>query len=403
MSDAESIPPWLDQEPLLVENNHNVYIIGAGFSARAGLPLVRTFLDAMRDSHPWLVDEERDREAAAVKKVLQYRLRSSAAAYNVQLDLENIEELFSLESTELASEESAIRLAIAATIDFCQTTRSPPELLVGVMPRILDKFKERVVKQHGFVWSREDAQSIRFKPYEYFVGSLCGIFQSKDDQRDTFISFNYDSIIENALRGLRMPYSLGLRSNDVSFAGRDPQEDSAFPRLTMVLKLHGSVTWAHADDQRMHVFDSYSELRARNLTPALLPPTWKKDLFPQISSVWKSAIQALRTATRIIVIGFSYPSTDLHFKYLLACGLSENISLRDFIVLNPDPESVKGRFGELLRLGTGVTRAPSFLRGALESVCRESGFMSRIARRQEDLVVGITEHRIGDTASERGQ
>jgi len=35
-----------------VENDHNVYILGAGFSAGAGLPVIKNFLLRLRDSHP---------------------------------------------------------------------------------------------------------------------------------------------------------------------------------------------------------------------------------------------------------------------------------------------------------------------------------------------------------------
>jgi len=39
-----------------------------------------------------------------------------------------------------------------------------------------------------------------------------------------------------------------------------------------------------------------------------------------------------------VIIGFSIPPTDIHFKYLLAAGLQENISLRKIYCVNTDPE-----------------------------------------------------------------
>ena len=35
-------------------NDRNVYIFGAGFSAEAGLPLIKDFMNRMRDAAVWL-------------------------------------------------------------------------------------------------------------------------------------------------------------------------------------------------------------------------------------------------------------------------------------------------------------------------------------------------------------
>jgi hypothetical protein len=77
-------------------NNNNVYILGAGFSAEAGLPLVASFLARMRDAVDWLDDNGREEERQAIERVLEFRHRSSAAGYRMNLDLDNIEHLFSL-------------------------------------------------------------------------------------------------------------------------------------------------------------------------------------------------------------------------------------------------------------------------------------------------------------------
>ena len=67
----------------------------------------------------------------------------------------------------------------------------------------------------------------------------------------------------------------------------------------------------------------------------LVPPTWRKVFGEQLSAVWEGAVRALSAATRIVVIGFSMPPTDTHFKYLLIAGLQSNISLRKLLFVNP--------------------------------------------------------------------
>jgi len=87
-------------------------------------------------------------------------------------------------------------------------------------------------------------------------------------------------------------------------------------------------------------------------------------------------------ATRLIVMGFSMPPTDLHFKYLLAAGLRENISLREILFVNPSKEVIEQRaielFGDLQRRPTvriAQIQAVNFigqgeLSGAMASVGR---------------------------------
>ncbi len=80
----------------------------------------------------------------------------------------------------------------------------------------------------------------------------------------------------------------------------------------------------------------------------IVPPTWRKDFWGPLIDVWRKAIVALRTATRIVFLGFSFPDTDSHIKYLLAAGLQENISLQNIYCANPDV-LVKKSFFRLLK------------------------------------------------------
>src|SRR5216683_1265036 len=104
-------------------NDNNVYILGAGFSAEAGLPVISSFLPRMRDAVDWLDTYGRVAEREAIERVLDFRHEAAAAGYRINIDLDNIEHLFSLADAKpgTASAED-IRLAIAATIDFTAQT-----------------------------------------------------------------------------------------------------------------------------------------------------------------------------------------------------------------------------------------------------------------------------------------
>src|SRR5437879_2924510 len=102
-----------------IHRDHNVYILGAGFSRDAGIPLTNDFLNYMRDSVDWLSNEKREAEITSVGEVFNFRLKAAGAAYRTKIDIENIEELFSLAS---ASEGDPLDIdiptAIAATLAY---------------------------------------------------------------------------------------------------------------------------------------------------------------------------------------------------------------------------------------------------------------------------------------------
>ena len=357
-------------------NDHNVYILGAGFSAEAGLPVIKDFMNRMRDAAAWLEEQGgREQELQAIERVLEFRLRAAAAAYRVPLNVENVEELFSLASAsagEGLAEDMA--LAIAATLDYARSTAPPPAehqcFTLGILD-VLDWTKPpNWLSPPAHI--QQQVQSGQLKgqwsgcpPYEFYLGVMCGYFNKGGPNRsDTIITFNYDLLIEKSLEALGVPFGYGCEvSRDKSAETMVSMDVEA---KVQVLKLHGSINWTafsdylsspdeeerrarpaqleQAEDWELptskgypgpRVFGSYSELRARGLHPLLVPPTWRKDIGIDLSAIWRAAVTALRTATRIVMLGYSVAPTDQHFKFLLAAGLQDNISLRKVFFVNP--------------------------------------------------------------------
>jgi hypothetical protein len=88
----------------------------------------------------------------------------------------------------------------------------------------------------------------------------------------------------------------------------------------------------------------------------LVPPTWRKIFTGPLRQVWDKSLKSIEKATRIIIIGFSIPPTDNHFKYLIAAGLQKNISLREIIFINPDKNLIDDR---CLNLFADITNSTS--------------------------------------------
>ena len=352
------MPSFLMATPEL-HTNHNVFILGAGFSADAGLPTIATFMRALREAGEHYERGGDNRNAEAIVRVLEYRLRAAGAAYRCVIDPDNIEDLFSLIDTEdgsrgPGSQEDYIRQAIAATVEFARKDymQAPPRvrLALSSAPGISPSVGEPGEDEHFRILHLYDA----------YLAAMTGmLYEPEPDRRDTIITFNYDTLVEEALAGLKKSYDYGFLPEEYSdgrgggFVTIDPSCPEQLCRsrdetAARVLKLHGSVNWglryvpASASNQsaaELLVCPTLDALMSHGVDRIFIePPTWRKGYGTQgrgITTVWHEALAALKTASRIIVIGYSLPLTDVHFRYLLAAGLRENISLQEIIFVNP--------------------------------------------------------------------
>jgi hypothetical protein len=107
----------------------------------------------------------------------------------------------------------------------------------------------------------------------------------------------------------------------------------------------------------------YERVRVLDLVPLLVPPTWHKIVADALLRVWDAAVRAIVRATRIVLLGFSIPPADQHFKYLLSVGLKENSSLRLVRIVDP-------RAGELRAQYEAVFREDQFKYGIV-NVCEK--------------------------------
>ena len=360
----------------MLHNNHNVYILGAGFSAHAGFPLIKDFMNSMKDSLDWLIENERTVEIEAINKVLLFQQTLRSASDRVCLDVENIEELFSLAFSQIKMPtkdlQNLMAISIAAPLTFSDNRRNPKKCQIEVGSR--DEYPDPPL---GFHHVQQNSQ-YESDQYEFFLSVMTGRNRRpQTPQKDTIITFNYDLLVEEALHRIGIPCVYGglhggflANFQSTRYAPDEPEmvgiPDPLPEDHVRLIKLHGSINWmlnpehdpaasSPASQYKIVILDDYQatwkyQQNSQKSSPIpnllLAPPTWNKDLRDlnaPLSNVWDAAVRAIETATRIIIVGYSMPQTDPHFKYLLAAGLANNISLRKLFFVNPDFQRTQGK------------------------------------------------------------
>jgi NAD-dependent SIR2 family protein deacetylase len=340
--------------------DRNVYILGAGFSASAGAPLIRSFLDEA--SALW---EDPDAPLSALERnafaeVFAFRREMAQAREKVRIDLDNVEHLFGLiDIAERLSEpggtaRQSILSLIATTLEV--TTKNQPLPVIGFQPRDPHSPQFEMLPQAYARGKYSSPPEYRTDIYSHFAALIGGLLdhpEIRKKREDTLITFNYDLVLDRAVEkaGLEVAYRLNL-------------DDSPDTNLAVsIIKLHGAINWAVCDQcGTLKVIPPDSFLTKRvscpnlncdsEMSPLLIPPSWNKASSNFIGtkalfSLWNAAAEALSTATRICVIGYSIPETDAFFRYLLTLALSRNHHLSTFLVVDPSSQ-VDEKFQTLL-------------------------------------------------------
>lgn len=156
-------------------------------------------------------------------------------------------------------------------------------------------------------------------------------YEITKDATTTFISLNYDTVLEDALHRASISWHYRYVST----------ESKREPAGVRILKPHGSLNWRfRGNEPRVQISTDYSlepvacrSYEINQFEEALIvPPTQIKQTItvaetqvPEITglftSIWQDMMETLATASRVFVIGYSFPPTDLHLRTLLHLAL----------------------------------------------------------------------------------
>lgn len=344
---------------------NTVYIFGAGASKGGGIPHMNEFIERAQKIKEILIfnTEFEKLESYLFNSGENKNLKYSDKRSN-KLDY-NLEEVLGCLDMEVYTDNvnpNRPSKNDMSTIIF--------KTIISHLPAFRERFRER--QPDLFQFDKEtDLKYV--KSINNFIKNL-----SKDD---TIISFNYDVLLDYYLidDGITIDYCLNPE---------DFEDNNDTSKIISLLKLHGSINWWYCPecgetnfisfnnffdktlpskeidielDDRINEFVSTHEvilcenpkhIKKPNKEVLIIPPTWHENATQSaiLKQIWTEASKKLENAEKIIFIGYSFPQSDIKFKYLLLSSLAKNKNNRFCVeVVDPNIQNTAGRYLEIFK------------------------------------------------------
>jgi hypothetical protein len=195
---------------------------------------------------------------------------------------------------------------------------------------------------------------------------LCSFIEQLDAE-DTLITFNYDLVVETALYKRKRwnptdGYGLEFKAPETV------SESNMFKTQIPLYKLHGSLNWDSSALQLSYFYDDNKPIfpgfgdddfrpsrryEGKFVRNWLMPSFVKKFSVPGLLTVWTKALDTLRRAEEVIIIGYSLPETDSAACLLLG---TSGLSVKRLTLVNPEADSLRDRYRSI----TGNTQIASY-------------------------------------------
>lgn len=303
-----------------------VYILGAGFSAPLGLPVMGNFLSKARDQ--FFADPITFSHFKPVFKQIDDLARVRKA---YRADLHNIEEVFSMLEMRSALTNSS-RLVRGFSQFICDVIKFHTPPVKGYPGRLPGNWHDFVFGNRTHVpndhhYGAFVASLLRLELAEVQGGNADdgGRFVVTHGASNTtsyaVVSLNYDEVLEQYAAHLSRRIGIPL-----SFEFDFCRNGSAWGGGCKIAKLHGD---AGKGD--------------------VVPPTWSKGINNNIIKTWRLAHGLLAQATQIRVLGYSLAESDLYVRYLLKASAlrSDRLKAIDVVCLD-SADVVKSRYRNLI-------------------------------------------------------
>lgn len=305
-------------------NSHDsiTFILGAGFSKNAGIPLQSEFSDRLI-----LYDSDNEIDILITDAIKDYLSRTFG--WKDGLDLPSLEDMF-----------TCIDLSAA----------SGHHLGISYTPKKLRALRRMLIYRTFSILD----QSFNFSPgIEALLKKFCNF--NNRDLTCNFVLLNWDIVLEKHLAKLKENIKINYCAQ--CYDWNDPSLYSK-PDGVPICKMHGSANWVYCDNCKSMFFDLGEKLSLRLRAGLIksdfrlfdegftdkkfdeaisIPPRIRECRFcknivsphietfsyrksfrtPAYSSIWHDAENFLSDSSRWIFIGYSLPEADYEFKHLL--------------------------------------------------------------------------------------
>jgi NAD-dependent SIR2 family protein deacetylase len=305
-----------------MRNDRNVFIVGAGFSANAGLPLQAGFTKLFLSAEDFTKGMSRH----LMSDLKEFANQTFGFDNNQPIDLyPALEDLFT-------------------TLDLSANTGH--HLGRKYSPASLRRLRRMLLSRIILMLNSSYLEGKKKVPPER--QALLEFLKKVPYEQSEFISLNWDVVLEGCLEelGVAVSPSYSREIDPVTVTERGLQMRRYIGKKLRVAKMHGSINWLycdccrrtfstpldqvtrlarqvlHADEAeaiygpgppRLHCLRCKVDLGVR-----LATFSYQKALrTPMFESSWMQAEKALRRSRNWIFVGYSLPGADFEFKYLL--------------------------------------------------------------------------------------
>lgn len=296
---------------------HVVYLLGAGFSAPLGLPVMRDF--KLKSQDMYLSDP---RTYAHFKEVFDTIRDMSLIKNYYDSNLFNIEEILSI--LEMGEYLEGKRLKDV----FLKYIKD----VIAYFTPSLETYEPGKIP--GNWWDSLFGPGARWRPYGYFISSLLNVSVHPGVRG---FSGNYKDLICEIATDPKVTYSIITLNYDLV-----PE--------TIINHLNGFTVTMVDPIAFNRGYGGLSKLHGSIDTGVIVPPTWSKGVNTSIVSEWKVAYQFLSEATQLRILGYSLATADAYVKYLLKSAITKEPRLKQIDVICRDADgSVKARYDEFIK------------------------------------------------------
>jgi len=199
---------------------------------------------------------------------------------------------------------------------------------------------------------RSEAQTLA-APMPYWLGRLVTLW---DRLGATVITFNYDTLVEMGVNATKMPWIIRM------YPDPNPVQGEAVP----LRKMHGSTNWWWIPSDRVGTTVRPAPLAGQWGKPEpsqpnpgmehfVVPPLATKSDYYDLSVTredWLTARESLQAASRVVLMGYSAPLTDLTVAALLGNYADPGVPC---LVVDTHPDDIVRRLHDL-----GIRKATAF-------------------------------------------